>query len=557
LVRLLPVSATVTAFRDALLARSRRAAAASDQVAGSEQRPDALRWISLLVVVAFVSSVGLWAISPRFEIDTPSLVDDWSGVSRSPDQLPEIARFANPEQQRFRPGWILWNYLQWHTLDAPDGRVGPNAWNAARLVVLVAGLSVLTALALPRPRRPREALLQAGLAGIPPLLVVSAPSFGIDLARFGPQEPLLVGGMALGGSLLVVASRSLLDSTRPLTAGVAVAAVSGTVLWVVGAYHKETSLAALPMIVAVAVAGRSRLARWRELGTRRRAALTALSAVVVLPLLHVAVESARIVLRGDHVYGEEVDGGLGTAARFVDLVAALDDVLPPYWRLCALAAVVLTVLISVVRRRVDVLAVGALSSSALVLLLAGQSGDIHTRYYIPAFALAVVPLSLSLARLPQLVQLVVVVVAVVALVPPTTTRGDVRVWTYGELLEAKVVREVAGLVSTRCVVAVAGLDVEREQALPVVVAMVDPPSASRCTGRETYLVAGSAPAGRALLRACAPGNLALVLQRFGVIDLYRCDALRSKPVRDPDYGLVDPERLVALRRLRVDTAAAS
>jgi hypothetical protein len=28
----------------------------------------------------------------------------------------------NPNDIRFRPGWIAWNYLQWHTLDAPAGR---------------------------------------------------------------------------------------------------------------------------------------------------------------------------------------------------------------------------------------------------------------------------------------------------------------------------------------------------------------------------------------------------------------------------------------------------
>lgn len=545
--------AAVIACARALFAKTGRVSAAPGQLADRKGRAEALRWWCLLAVMAFVSAVGIWVISPRFEIDTASLVDDWAAVSRSPDQLSDVARLANPEEQRFRPGWILWNYLQWHTLDAPDGVVGPNVWNVARLAVLVAGLCLLTALALPPPRRPREAVLQAGLAGIPALLVVTAPNFGLDLARFGPQEPLLLGGMALGGSLLVVAARSLLDAAGRAGVGTVAAAVAGAGFWIVGTYGKETSLAALPMIVAVGVAGRSRLGSWSRLSAQRRGVLGALFVIVVLPLVHVAIESGRIVLRGDLVYDAEVDGGLGATSGFVDLVVAVNDALPPYWRLCALAAVVLTAITALVRRRIDVLAVGALSSGVLVLLLAGQSGVVTTRYFIPAFALFVVPLSLSLARLPQLVQLVVLVVAVLALVPPTSTRDQVREWTKAERLEADVVRAIAGLASAGCVVAVAGLDVERAQALPVVAGIVDPLPSRGCEGGETALVAGSGKTGRALLRACAPGNLELVVDHFALV--YRCAALREERVRDPAFGLVEPERLIALRRLRLAAPA--
>jgi hypothetical protein len=35
--------------------------------------------------------------------------------------------------------------------------------------------------------------------------------------------------------------------------------------------------------------------------------------------------------------------------------------------------------------------------------------------------------------------------------------------------------------------------------------------------------------------------------------VYRCSRLRAEPVRDPTLGLVQPDRLVALRRLRQET----
>jgi hypothetical protein len=500
----------------------------------------------------FVSAVGTWEISPRFEIDTPSLVDDWAAIERSPDQLSDVARLRNPEEQRFRPGWIVWNYLQWHTFDAPQGLVGPNFWNIARLAVLVAGLSLLTVLALPPPRSGREAALHAGLAGIPALLVVTAPNFGVDLARFGPQEPLLLGGMTLGGSLLVLGARSLLDVERPVPMwGTSALALAGSGLWILGAYNKETSLGVLPMIVAVLFAGRARLANWRKLRSGRRVVLTALSAVVVLPLVHVAIESLRITFRGDLVYEAEVDGGLGATRGFVDLVAAANDAVPPYWRLCVLAAVVLTAITAALRHRMDALALGAFGSGVFVLLLAGQSGVVATRYFIPAFALLVVPLSLSLARLPRLVQLAVLLIALVALIPPTSTREAVGEWTKGEQREAQVVEEVAELVRSGCVVAVAGLDEERSQALPVVASVQGRPASGRCAARGIYLVVGGGSEGRRLSRACAAGALNLILDRFARV--YRCTRLRAGTVKDPVLGAIAVEKLVASYRLTVST----
>ena len=102
-------------------------------------------------------ALAVWLISGRFATDSPSLVDDWSAIARAPDQVDELIRLRNPEDQRFRPAWIVWNYVQWHTLDAPGGLIGPNFWNLLRAFVLVAGLTLATALALPsrgpEPRR--------------------------------------------------------------------------------------------------------------------------------------------------------------------------------------------------------------------------------------------------------------------------------------------------------------------------------------------------------------------------------------------------------------------
>jgi hypothetical protein len=487
----------------------------------------AFRWAALLVVVATVTAVAVWVVSPRFAIDSPSLIDDWSAISASGDQLRTIAHLDSPEQQRFRPGWIAWNYVQWHTFDAPEGLVGPNAWNVLRLLVLVAGLSLLALLAMPAARTRREALLQAALAGTPALLLVTAPKLAFDFARFGPQEPLLVGGMALGGSLLVLAAQQLLDGTRPVRRAVVTALlIAGSLLWIVGAYQKEVSLAALPLLAAVVIAGRGRLRSWNGLARARTRLLVLVGVVFVAPLAHVAVESARITLRGDLVYDAKVDRGRGLAQGVEVLYGWARDTLPRQWELLVVLALVLTVAAALIRRKVDVVAVGVLGSAGLAFVLAGQSGVVATRYLIPVLALLVLVLPLALARFTPVVQLAGLLAVLVTLMPLPEAHTNVAGWADGEIARGRIVREVAAARASGCVVAAAGLDEEEARALPVLMDLRPNTATDRCADGRVLLVAGPLAGGEALVRACDPATLEPVIDGIGAM-LYRCGRLRE------------------------------
>jgi hypothetical protein len=519
-----------------------------------EHRVAFRRW-SLVAVIAIVSAVAVWATSPRFTLDVPSLEDDWAAISESSDQLAELARFTNPEEQRFRPGWIAWNYLQWNTLDAPDGLVGPNLWNVVRMLVFVVGLTLLTALALPRPRRAWDVALFPVLAGLPSFLVLMVPKFSRDFARFGTQEPLLLGGMALGGSLLVLAGRSLLAGDRRLDRRrIAALTVAGGVLWLIGAYQKEASVCVLPLLAAVLFAGRARLTSWPRLSSGRRIGLAALGAIVLLPLMHVAVEIVRIASRGDIVYEAEVDSGRGIVRGVEVLYDWAHEVLSPDAHLVVYGAVALTVLAALIRRRLDVLAVGALAAGALTFLFAAQSGAAVSRYYMPLYALCAVALVLSLARLPRIVQLAALAWMLLAFVPPPGVREEVRVWTEEERPEGALVTSVAGLVDSGCTVSVGGLDVETHAALPVLVALERRPADTSCAQGSPYFVLGTGTHAATLTSTCAPNRLAHVLQGGESMGLYRCSRLRAEPVDDPLFGVVEPETLVALTRLRAPAA---
>ena len=499
-------------------------------------------WISLLVVIASVFALAIWVLSPRFELDTPSLVDDWASLSRSGDQVADLLRFRNPEESRFVPTLAIWSYVQWHTFDAPDGLTGPNAWNLLRVLALISGLTLLTAVALPYPRGTIwNALLLAAVAGIPAFAVVTVPKFARDMARFGPQEPLLIGALALGGALLVLAVRSLLTPGPVATHRVLALAVLGSAIWLFGAYHKEASVCALPLLAAVALAGRGRLRDWRLLGTERKAILGALGAVAVLPLVHVTVAVLRLAARGDLLYGAELEGGGDVWTGFRNLYDWAHEPLPENARLFMWSAIALVALAIVVRRRMEWIAVGALASGVASLVFAGQSGVLATRYYIPAYALFAVAFAIALARLPAPAQLAGVLCVLFAFTPVTETRAEVRRWADEELAGSEVVREVATLEASGCTVGIAGVDPETTLALPVVVRLQDDPSTRSCDA-PAYFLLGPDGASTSLYSACAEGALRTLVDGPLVL-LHRCARLR-------DGG----ERVLALHRF--DSAGA-
>ncbi|HXF98269.1 MAG TPA: hypothetical protein VNJ46_06615 [Gaiellaceae bacterium] len=481
-------------------------------------------------------------------------MDDWAAVVHGGEQVAALARLDNPEEERFRPAWLVWGYLQWHTFDAPGGLVGPNAWNLLRLAILVAGLALLVALALPPPRTRLEALLQGPLAALPPFLVLTVPKLARDLARFGPQEPLLVGGMALGGSLLVLAAREALRPAPVRRSRALLLAGAGGVLWLAGVYQKETALAALPLLAAVLLAGRRALRRWHGLSAARRRALAALGAVLLLPLAHVAAASALLALRGDLVYGAEAGRGIGDGLRL--LYEWSSEVFSPDQRRLVLVSVGLTGLVALARRSPDWVALGALAAGGLSLLLAAQSGVVTSRYYLPAFALAGVALALALGRLPPLVQAGAVGLLALAFLPAGEARREVAGWTAEEQAGSALVDLIARLEARGCPVAMAGIDEETQNALQVLVAreLGERTARSSCSRDSVYLVLRPWGEGAALASACAPGALARVREPFllegGAVEAYRCSRLRRDPVRDPLLGVLEARELVAARRFR-------
>ena len=473
---------------------------------------------------AVVSAVGAWIVSPRFSLGIPSLTDDWSAIRDAGAWISDYLHLDDPEPQRFRPGWVVWNYLQWHTLGAPAHMLGPNIWNVARLAVLAAGVSLVTLLLIrPPPGGWPGRALQAALVALPALLIVTTPGIAEDLARFAPQEPALLGSMLLGGSLLFLAARALVRG-MPSWPIAGLLAAAGAVLWIFGAYQKETSICAVVLLAALRIANPSWWRRVRALELRRRLAVWSLAAVTILPLAHVALMSLLIERRGALRYGETPQdwGYLHRTWHLVDEApSALRSITAPLLVVVAVVGVAVTV---AVRRRADWIPIGLVATAAGTIVMSAQAGAVPSRYYLPTLALSFMTLSVLASRLALRYQAVWVLLAgaaVLAYAGPARSR--VEKWAEYERAGARIVSEATRLEETGCPVALEGLYDEHMIALPYLVSLRTSGTGS-CRDGSAYLVLGLADSGARVEQACTGASKPFVWT--SVATVYRCDSLR-------------------------------
>lgn len=418
----------------------------------------------VLICLVVVAVASFWAIEPRLHHDFPSMVDDWSAIERTPDQLRDVLRLGSPEGSRYRPGFVMWNALQWHTLGAPTDFLGPQLWGVARWAVLVVGLTLLTLLLVGRPSGPRDGrwLLVVGV----PLVSITAPSIAIDIARYGPQEPLLLGCMALGAVLLVPAIDRLLDGARA-GAGLSLAVGAGLVLWAFGVLQKEPSISVLLLAPFLWPTVRQQRERWALLDAGRRRGLGLLAAAILLPFVPMVARTAQIALTEGPLYGD-LSAGKSFPTRLSDQLSQAAGVL--HTELPTIVAVASIVLLAAVAFRigVDWLSVGLLAVAFGFVGFAAHAGVVASRYLIPAIALAALVLARSAVRLgPAVVVVVGVLLVGGGLVTAYDARGWVWGWVDSERAQEGLVREAAARAAGGCPVAVVGLNAEFVAALPV------------------------------------------------------------------------------------------
>ena len=443
--------------------------------------------LGLVACVLIVGAITLAALAPRLHHDFPSLIDDWTAIQDSPDQLREVLRLGSPEGQRYRPGFIAWNALQWHTLGAPDGSTGPQLWGLVRVALLVVGVTLLAALVVSTvggasTRRDPRWLLVVGV----PLAALTAPSLAIDVARYGPQEPLMVGCMGLGAVLLVGAMRTLLGAAA-VTGWTVAAIVAGLVVWAFGVFQKEPSICVLLLAPFLLPILRAQRPHWARLDRGRRTGIVLTSAGVLLPFVPMVGRTLQLSLADERFYGE-IAAQKSFSQRVSDQLGQAAEILHSHFPTAIAVAAIVMLAVTLVRSRIDWLSAGFVVVALAFVLFAAEAGVVASRYYLPAIVLT----ALAVARIAVTLGRGAVVVAGVVLIgfgcyQAYDARGWVQWWVDGERDRETLVREAAAREAGGCRVEVTGLNVELVQALPVLVPLAHEPPRD-CAPGEHFVV---------------------------------------------------------------------
>jgi hypothetical protein len=479
---------------------------------------------ALAVPPLLVFAVGCWVISPRFSISGPSLIDDWYAIKAAPTDLHKLLTLTYHVDQRFNPGWIFWNWVQWRVPGAPRHMLGPNLLGVARLALLVFGMTACSFLIVSSDRD--YPFQRALLCAVPALIVVTVPGFAVDLARFGPQEPALTGGMLLGGALLYSAARRLPGPAGELRLWPLSIAVAAFALWTYGVLQKETSVCALFLLVLLIPYGRETLA-----GLRRREPVTvaaaALAGAALLPLVLVLYEVIEIVRRGSLIYGGHVKTGGGAVSTFIHGVAHMHEEMHSRIGFALFAVVVAGVAASLWRRRFDWTLFAILIVGLASFEMSFQTGIFTSRYYLPTIALLAVGSARVVRALPVVPRYAsTFVVFGLILVSANGAYLNVRSWADGDQLGDDLVTATAAATHNGCHLTISGVDLERSEAIPFLLRLK--PRPRTCRGLARYVLLGPTET-RSAAAVCETEAPALVgewrVSNAEPIQLYRCNTL--------------------------------
>lgn len=499
---------------------------------------------TLAVAAGFLISLGyaIWLLSPRFGIATPSVIDDWNGASQGARSLGDLLLpFVESPARRFRPGFGLFDYIEWHTLGAPFDMTGPNLWNIGRVALLVAGIGVVPAL-VARAIRPELSPLALGaLTALSPAAVITGTTIPVDLARLAPQEPMLIGATVCGAALVLLGLDRHLSGRR-LRAALPPAAI-GWLLFVVGVTSKEASisfLVAVPFLYAFLVG------RWRErglvhslFGPLRNGGFLICAVALAIPLLWVAFRAGSISGEGADLYEAGAPTGTGEwtdrlrASWNLQRASLTGTVGSPIWHALAVGLPFLAAAVVLDRRRMPWLALGLGLAAAVMLVLQGLPAVVTSRYFLPTMALLAMSASLLLAQAQGWLRwTALAATAILVATGASAARQSVQAWAADEKATSSFVDQVATLTESGCTIHLAGVDIERSEALPRLVALKIDAIGRRCANDADALVvtlpsgAPQAVGDTGVWSACRepwkPEAAA------GIWVLLRCDALKER-----------------------------
>jgi len=521
-------------------------------VSAAAWRRIALAIARVVVPVTVVGGVGLWFEWGRFRMTTPSIIDEWFGVTYSGPALHALLQgnyFSSGLDfgGRYRPAYTaIWNYIQWHVSTGPSLMASAAAWGVVRIALFVVAVWILTVWLLRRDWR--SAPLTLWLA---PLAVALTPGIADDLARYGPGDPMMVSGLVVGLALIGKGVRRLVLGENDLRGRtVAFAGIGlGYLVYLLGVYSKEASFCLLvfaPFFL-----------KWlapsirRHLPSSRVARVLSVTLVVMLlaPLVHMAIRLALALLAGERPYPAP-DYSLGRklfAAVLSPLIGHPGALQTWLWFGAVPVAIAVAVETARRRDRDAWLLIGVLTTGFLMSSVALGRGEIGSWYYIPWIVAVAAVAFQALARTNIGIQLGVAVLIVLMAV--SGTRTALAKWSQAERSGSTAVSISKGLLSAGCPVYLANFDIEQRVAIPLLFPYSEGKPAHNCARQSPQAYALSWRNAALPVRFAA--GCPTTWRKLAIdqeIATYRCEAFHLTSI--PDQNAASGNPLVKVVRLR-------
>lgn len=508
--------------------------------------------LARVLPVLATCALGTWIVWPRFSFTAPSLVDDWYAVTYSKASLHALleGRYLSSGLDfdgRYRPAYsAVWNSIQWHLVGGPSPLTAA-FWDVVRVGLFLLAVWVLTTWLAGDPFSRRPMFLLA------PLAVALTPAIAVDLARFGPGEPIMVTGLILGLALIAHGFRlfGLARWGRRGDRALAVATMTaGYLVYLLGVYAKESSLCLLAFLPFFLM-WLGPVRRRQLLSTTRPLVLT-LGFLLTVPLVHVATRLALAVVGGANPYPNR-DYSFASKLFSAGLSPLLGQ--PPTlgtWIWLGLApGSILIALTAAERRSRDAwLLFGILATGFLMSALALARGPTPGWYYIPWLVAVAAVMSRALVRARTVVALSILV-ALVGLAVFKTQPALSR-WANGERSGATAIGMSRSVVSAQCPLYLSNFDIEQRVAVSVLLrfGQSQPVAPCRPESHAAYAVnLGDKPLAPTFAAQCTTHWQELRLENR--VRMLRCASFRPGTI--PDQNAASGTPLVTVVHLRVPT----
>jgi hypothetical protein len=510
-------------------------------------------WIARFLVPLAALGLCVSTEAIRFAFRTPSLIDDWFGVTYAPSALHSLlhgtyAAAGNDFDGRYRPAWAaIWNYAQWHLLGRPSTFVAAS-WGVLRAIAFFAAILLLARIVSRDRLSARRPLLF-----LAPVAVTLTPNIAVALAEFGPGEPLMVAGLAIGLVILADGVRKVLsveDSPRMRVLGTAEIAI-GYLVYVFGVYTKESSVALLvfvPFFLKWSWASlRVHLARHGP----QTSFIAGVAILILAPLLHVATRLGIAILSGATPWPNPkfTLAAKIYAAAVSPLLGAPGALGTWFWLIASPFAIAVAGLALRRRDRNAWLLIGVLATGFCMTAIPSSRGPMSSWYYIP-WITAVAAVSFpAIAHARRTV--VLLGLASVALLIPLRTPAALANWARTQRSGSEAIDLAKGVVAARCPLYLANFDIEQRVAIPLLFRFGHPTAVPSCAAKSAAAYAVSwknrgLPADFAA--RCRSGWRRLPATNG--IGLYRCASLRAAPTLDQYQASGEPTVKVIRVRIR-------